>query len=428
MNFLKVVETGREAGKLLLKTETGEAIDFAVAPTLGVPSARADAGNKARAPRAFRRRTDPRQGAGDRAVGQRDADPSRECVVDNRREGGTRQSRRHRRRWCGSRSIRAMRIFSLQMRHLSYPARRHRANETECGTRPDHGDVWSMEVMMLHFKTKMKSLAIAASLMTTVCGPALAQTAGQRRRLCPGFAWAEPVRGVGDREDAGAARLREEGRHHRQHGICRRGDGAAEGAPRPRQRHRQIRPGDARQRRRRADLSLCRLSRAARRLLDKATDYFDAAKVYPQFLDANRVERQALGAALLFVRRRRRSTARTSSTNTASPEFPKTTEELEKALQTVKEGLAKDGITDMYALTMRGAPGEEPSLDLAGFVYAYAGYPRLVRGRRRQRPRRSRRRRPSRSSPATSSTASRPSSAGRRSSVRRASPPTPGST
>jgi len=28
----------------------------------------------------------------------------------------------------------------------------------------------------------------------------------------------------------------------------------------------------------------------------------------------------------------------------------------------------------VYALTMRGAPGEEPSLDLLGFVYAYAGY------------------------------------------------------
>ena len=37
--------------------------------------------------------------------------------------------------------------------------------------------------------------------------------------------------------------------------------------------------------------------------------------------------------------------------------------------------LAKDGNTGTYALTMRGAPGEEPTLDLAGFVYAYAGYP-----------------------------------------------------
>ena len=43
-------------------------------------------------------------------------------------------------------------------------------------------------------------------------------------------------------------------------------------------------------------------------------------------------------------------------------------------------GLEADGETDIYPLTMRGAPGEEPSLDLNGFVYAYAGYPAWFEG------------------------------------------------
>jgi len=53
---------------------------------------------------------------------------------------------------------------------------------------------------------------------------------------------------------------------------------------------------------------------------------------------------------------------------------PKTTDELMDVLKKLKEGFARDGITDVYPVTMRGAPGEEPTLDLAGFVYAYSGY------------------------------------------------------
>jgi ABC-type glycerol-3-phosphate transport system substrate-binding protein len=113
--------------------------------------------------------------------------------------------------------------------------------------------------------------------------------------------------------------------------------------------------------------------------LDKAKDYFDASKVYPQFLDANRVAGKlwalpyySFGAGVIYRKDIFEKYGVTS--------FPKTTEEMEKALQTIKEGLAKDGNTGTYALTMRGAPGEEPSLDLSGFVYAYAGYPAWFEG------------------------------------------------
>jgi len=43
-------------------------------------------------------------------------------------------------------------------------------------------------------------------------------------------------------------------------------------------------------------------------------------------------------------------------------------------LEKLKRGFERDGITDVYPVTMRGAPGEEPTLDLTGFVYAYSGY------------------------------------------------------
>lgn len=52
---------------------------------------------------------------------------------------------------------------------------------------------------------------------------------------------------------------------------------------------------------------------------------------------------------------------------------PRTTDELESVLRTLKDNFKKENI-DMYPVTMRGAPGEEPSLDLLGFVYAFAGY------------------------------------------------------
>jgi sorbitol/mannitol transport system substrate-binding protein len=113
--------------------------------------------------------------------------------------------------------------------------------------------------------------------------------------------------------------------------------------------------------------------------LDKATDYFDATKVYPQFLDANRVNGKlwalpyySFGAGVIY--------RKDLFDKYGIAEFPKTVEAMETALQTIKDGLAKDGVTDVYPLTMRGAPGEEPSLDLAGFVYAYAGYPAWFEG------------------------------------------------
>ena len=113
--------------------------------------------------------------------------------------------------------------------------------------------------------------------------------------------------------------------------------------------------------------------------LDKAKDYFDASKVYPQFLDANRVAGKlwalpyySFGAGVIY--------RKDLFDKYGIASFPKTTDEMEKALQTIKAGLAKDGITDTYALTMRGKAGEEPSLDLSGFVYAYAGYPAWFEG------------------------------------------------
>jgi len=113
--------------------------------------------------------------------------------------------------------------------------------------------------------------------------------------------------------------------------------------------------------------------------LDQAKDYFDPSGVYPQFLDANRVNGKlwalpyySFGAGVIY--------RKDIFDKYGITEFPKTTEELEKALQTVKEGFAKDGVTNISVLTMRGAPGEEPSLDLAGFVYAFAGFPAWFEG------------------------------------------------
>lgn len=114
-------------------------------------------------------------------------------------------------------------------------------------------------------------------------------------------------------------------------------------------------------------------------LLSTATEYFDPDAVYPQFLEANRVNGQlwalpyySFGAGVIY---RQDIFERYGIT-----EFPSTTAGLEEALATIKAGLEADGITDVYPLTMRGAPGEEPSLDLSGFVYAYAGYPAWFEG------------------------------------------------
>ena len=114
-------------------------------------------------------------------------------------------------------------------------------------------------------------------------------------------------------------------------------------------------------------------------LLPSAKKYFDPDAVYPQFLEANRVNGQlwalpyySFGAGVIY---RKDIFDRYGITA-----FPATTMELEKALETIKAGLEADGITDVHPLTMRGAPGEEPSLDLSGFVYAYAGYPAWFEG------------------------------------------------
>lgn len=113
--------------------------------------------------------------------------------------------------------------------------------------------------------------------------------------------------------------------------------------------------------------------------LDSAKEIFDPAKLYKPFLDANTVNGKlwglpyySFGAGVVY--------RKDIFDKYGIGAFPKTTSDLETALQTVKDGLAKDGMTDMYPLTMRGAPGEEPTLDLAGFVYAYAGYPAWFEG------------------------------------------------
>ena len=113
--------------------------------------------------------------------------------------------------------------------------------------------------------------------------------------------------------------------------------------------------------------------------LDTATDYFDPDQVYPQFLEANRVGDQlwalpyySFGAGVIY----RQDIFEAYGIES----FPETMAELEEVLRTIQAGLEADGITDVYPLTMRGAPGEEPTLDLAGFVYAYAGYPAWFEG------------------------------------------------
>lgn len=113
--------------------------------------------------------------------------------------------------------------------------------------------------------------------------------------------------------------------------------------------------------------------------LDSATEYFNADDIYPQFLEANTVNGQlwalpyySFGGGVIY--------RKDIFEKYGLSEFPKTTEGVEEALAIIKAGLEKDGITDVYPLTMRGASGEEPTLDLSGFVYAYAGYPAWFEG------------------------------------------------
>jgi len=106
--------------------------------------------------------------------------------------------------------------------------------------------------------------------------------------------------------------------------------------------------------------------------------YIDMNDVFPSIKEANTVDGHlyglsyyAFGPGIIY---------RTDLFQKYGVEVPTTIPELETALQQLKDGLAKDGITDVYPLTMRGAPGEEPTLDLAGFVYAMVGYPAWFEG------------------------------------------------
>jgi ABC-type glycerol-3-phosphate transport system substrate-binding protein len=155
-------------------------------------------------------------------------------------------------------------------------------------------------------------------------------------------------------------------------------------------------------------------------------EWFDLEDIYPSVLEANTVEGNvygmsyyAFGPGMIY---------RTDIFERYGVSVPTTMEEFEAALATIKAGLAADGITDVYPLTMRAGPGEEPSLDLTGFVYAYAGYPAWFEGGADTVEDDPGEPGPSPTSPAPSATASRPSCAWRASTARPASPPTPGST
>jgi ABC-type glycerol-3-phosphate transport system substrate-binding protein len=105
--------------------------------------------------------------------------------------------------------------------------------------------------------------------------------------------------------------------------------------------------------------------------------YVSLKDIYPKYLEANRVDGvlyglpyYSFGPGLMY----RRDIFRRYG---LMP--PRTTQQLEATLRTLKERFQQEQV-DMFPLTMRGAPGEEPSLDLLGFVYAYAGYPAWFEG------------------------------------------------
>ena len=106
--------------------------------------------------------------------------------------------------------------------------------------------------------------------------------------------------------------------------------------------------------------------------------WFDLEDIYPSVLEANTVEGNvygmsyyAFGPGMIY---------RKDIFDRYGASVPTTMVEFEEAMATIKAGLAADGIRDVYPLTMRAGPGEEPSLDLTGFVYAYAGYPAWFEG------------------------------------------------
>ena len=114
-------------------------------------------------------------------------------------------------------------------------------------------------------------------------------------------------------------------------------------------------------------------------LNNSPTPWFNPKDVFPKFLDANRMPPGGALYALPYYSFAAGMIYRKDIFDRYGLTVPTTTDELVQVLQTLKEDFKRDGI-DMYPITMRAAPGEEPSLDLLGFVYAYAGYPAIFEG------------------------------------------------
>ncbi len=104
------------------------------------------------------------------------------------------------------------------------------------------------------------------------------------------------------------------------------------------------------------------------------SEYFDIDDVFDKYLDANRMPPGGTLYALPYYSFGAGIMYRKDIFDKYGLKPPKTTDELFDVLEKLKRGFERDGITDMYPVTMRGAPGEEPTLDLTGFVYAYSGY------------------------------------------------------
>ncbi|MEW5814199.1 MAG: extracellular solute-binding protein [Spirochaetota bacterium] len=112
----------------------------------------------------------------------------------------------------------------------------------------------------------------------------------------------------------------------------------------------------------------------------RPSQYFDSGDVYAKYLDANRMPPGGPLYALPYYSFGAGVIYRKDIFDRYGLKPPTTTDELMEVLKTLKQGFARDGIADVYPVTMRGAPGEEPTLDLAGFVYAYSGYPSWFEG------------------------------------------------
>jgi sorbitol/mannitol transport system substrate-binding protein len=104
------------------------------------------------------------------------------------------------------------------------------------------------------------------------------------------------------------------------------------------------------------------------------SEYFDPTDVFDKYLDANRMPPGGTLYALPYYSFGAGIMYRKDLFDKYGLKPPKTTDELFAVLEKLKQGFARDGMTDVYPVTMRGAPGEEPTLDLTGFVYAYSGY------------------------------------------------------